>query len=206
MKAFIFGGINSKSSHFKRLFNVYKKFDPEFISLSKSFMDLSFLNEDIIHNKVQKVVYNISQQNKPIILHGFSGGCIYVDTIAKMINPELVVYESGPVKPSLSSYQNYLHQTIGINSSNLTKTIIKYYGIPISIEYQEKLFKSKYKSIVLIGKNDKIVDRSYIKDKFDNIKEFENCGHGNISKICPIEYENILLNAINNKYDFISKL
>ena len=220
MNAIILGGIGTKSKHVQNLIKLYND-----INLTPFFYEA----EGIIGNNLYrpnkfkknriKIVNEIKEQNKPFIIHSFSGSNWLAYDINKQISSRSIILESSPINPSYNSFNNFINVNYNIQvPKNILKIIMNILEIP-TIEKNEfrnwyQNNKPKNNTLILIGENDKLLSKDYIngtyinnsdnklykknvKNELDNkLIIFKNCGHCNIYKHNQEEYDYTIKNWI----------
>ena len=219
MTAIILGGIGTRNNHIKNLIKLYQdiNLNPIFYE-AEGIIGNNLYRPNKFKSKQIKIVNQIKEQNRPFIIHSFSGSNWLAYDINKQISSKSIILESSPIIPSYNSFNNFINVNYNIQlPKNILKIIMNILEIP-TIEKNEfrnwyQINKPKNNTLILIGENDNLLSQNYIKDNYINYSDnhsdnnsdnkidnklviFKNCGHCNIYKHNKEQYNNTITNWI----------
>lgn len=219
MNAIILGGIGTKNKHIQNLIKLYKDINVNpFFYEAEGIIGNNLYRPNKFKSKQIKIVNQIKEQNRPFIIHSFSGSNWLAYDINKQISSKSIILESSPIIPSYNSFNNFINVNYNIQlPKNILKIIMNILEIP-TIEKNEfrnwyQINKPKNNTLILIGENDNLLSQNYIKDNYINYSDnhsdnnsdnkidnklviFKNCGHCNIYKHNKEQYNNTITNWI----------
>lgn len=199
----ILGGIGTKKTHIKKLIDLYTNLNlnPIFYQ-AEGLLGNHLYRPEKFKAKSLKIIEKIKDNKKPYIIHSFSGSNWLAYDINSHKKAQTIILESSPIIPSYNSFNNFL--TINYNIKvplNLLKLIMNISKIPT---FSNKNFnkwydinKPKNNTLILIGENDKLLDKNYINKEY--ILDQRICYYGCKSNIDNNNNEFSNKNEIKNK-------
>lgn len=202
MNVIILGGIGTKKNHIQNLIKLYKKINlnPMFYEAG-GFMGNNLYRPKKFKNNTLNIVKEIKNQDKPFIIHSFSGSNWLAYDINKQITSKSIILESSPIIPSYDSFNNFINVNYNFQvHKNILKIIMNTIEIP-TIENNEfknwyQINKPKNNTLILIGENDKLLCQKYIKENY-----IESFDINKLDNKLDNQEDEKLNNQLDNKLD-----
>ena len=189
----ILGGIGTKKTHIKKLIDLYTNLNlnPIFYQ-AEGVLGNHLYRPKKFKEKSLKIIKKIKNSNEPYIIHSFSGSNWLAYDINSNIAAKSIILESAPITPSYYSFNNFLSVNYNIKVPlNLLKMIMNISEIPTNSNQNFNKWydinKPKNNTLILIGENDKLLDKNYINKEYINNQKI--CNNGGKSDMDNINYD-----------------